>query len=262
MKRDSGEFFLLSGWEYTGDAPFERLRTRHWRATPGGFLQLIQDAWRNSATIKRAFAAFRPDTVYLNTVRSALLVLVCGIRFPGCRLILRDRDIRMPRLMPWLLRKGLRFEVSAISEMVAAKWHGVKVTIRENQLDEEAIRRTVPYQYPFKGPILIQVADFVPWKRHDLFLKMLAEAREKNPSIHGVIKGRVHTPEDERWLAEIRRLQSELGLDEALLIDTQDIPALPFIAGADTLVSCATDEPYGRAIQEARILGKRVIINS
>ena len=262
MKRDSGEFFLLAGWEYTGDAPFQRLHTRHWRATPGGFLQLLQDAWRNSATIKRVIAAFRPDTVYLNTVRSALLVLVCGIRFPGCRLILRDRDIRMPRIVRWLLKKRLRFEVSAISEAVAAKWHGVPVTIRENQLDEEAIRHTVPYQYPFKGPIMIQVADFVPWKRHDIFLKMLADARKKNPSIHGVIKGRVHTPDDERWLEKIQGLQKELGLKEALLIDTRDIPALPFIAGADILVSCAADEPYGRAIQEARILGKKVIFNS
>ena len=259
LKRDPSAAAVLSGWDFLGALPAYRLSTHHWRASLSGAWRLWRDVADNRPLLEEAFARFKPDALYLNTVRSALFVTLCGVETSGIRLVLRDRDIRMPLLLPRFLEARMPLEVVAVSEAVAAKWRKAPVRVEPNRLDEEVIRLTVPHRYPWPGPVVIQVADFVRWKRHDLFLKAFAEAHRSNPKLHGVIKGRIRTRDDARWHEAVLRLRARLGLEESVIVDTSEESALPYIAGGDILVSCAESEPFGRAMEEARILGKPVI---
>jgi len=228
------------------------LRSRHWSRSPLGLWQFLADRRRIGHRLRQAAGEWRPTIIHANTLRAALLVPRCLAReFP---LVVHDRDLRAPGLARRLVAAKAGCIV-AISEAVAAHWpNGCQIV--PNGLAVTEIARASPAS-EYSGQVAL-VADFVPWKRHDLFLQALAEVRKHHPEGKAVLVGRVRDG-DARWLERTRGLARKLGLDESVTFLTDVTCAWPHLAACRALVSCALDEPFGRTVVEALALGKPVV---
>ena len=79
---------------HAGLCPALKLATSHWRATLGGFLKYSWECWKNRGPLQEFIHSFKPDIIHCNTVRSALLL--CALPHLEARIIVHDRDLRMP----------------------------------------------------------------------------------------------------------------------------------------------------------------------
>ena len=248
--------------EQTRDAAFpcRTFTARHWPASLKGLWQYWQDSRAFVPLFDETVVNFKPCLIHANCIRSALL-LPAGCHLP---ILLHDRDIRFPFFFVRLVANRFsNLHVIAISPLVAEKWRGFlpddRLHIIPNGFDLQAIANTQPAAKNDSASFrLLQVADFSPWKRHDRFLSLLAQLRPQIPGLKAVIKGRIRDSQGEQLLNNLKRMASNLGLDDILSFNTADESALPEIAAADVVVSCSESEPFGRTIVEALALGKPV----
>ena len=244
--------------EMRGLCPALKLNTSHWRATLGGFLQYCLECWKNRAPLLKFIRQFKPDIIHCNTVRSALLL--CALPRLEAKVIVHDRDLRMPSLARHYVARKLSPFIVAVSSTVCEKWRGIVPddhrTILPNGFDLEAIAQTKP-ALPDAHDTIIMAADFEPWKRHRLLLEALALAQAKRLQLGVVLKGRVR-PASAEYLEKIRNHVKECDIKNVRFI-VDDTPALPWIASAQLLVTCSENEPFGRTAIEALALGKRVV---
>ncbi|MGN0878951.1 MAG: glycosyltransferase family 4 protein [Oligosphaeraceae bacterium] len=237
--------------------PVTRLpQTRHWRATPVGLLQLLQDRRRAAPLLAALRRDVRPHLVHLNTCRAALLCPELG---PDC--IIHDRDIRMPGVVPaWLARR--RPAVIAISAAVARKWQGrLEPVVIPNMFDLAALSaaasRAVRPSSPL--PTIVLAADFVSWKGHETLLDALAELHRRGLGFRAILRGRVRDCAGAALLAHVEaRLRAD-GLSEQVEVRSESGSALGELAAADVVVSASRNEPFGRTVVEALALGKVVV---
>ncbi|MBQ7176051.1 MAG: glycosyltransferase family 4 protein [Victivallales bacterium] len=238
------------------------IETHHYMPNLIGLWQLISDARRSRCKIKEAIVSFRPDTIFLNTMRSALFWICLRIR-TNAKVIVNDRDVRCPMLLPRMLEAFLHPMVLAVSRRVAFKWAFLpsdRLSVLPNIFDVDEIASVKPAVLPFKPGSLnvIMAADFTPWKNHVLLLRAMDIVRKKCPDAKCLLKGRVHTDKDAKYLIRLRRMLEKLGLQECVFINDNDEAALPYIGASDCLVSCSHLEPFGRIVVEALAMGKPV----
>ena len=248
-----------SGWSCV------KLATRHWPATLHGLWQFWQDRRKAIPILEETLSRFKPEVLHANGLRSAMLL--AGVRTLPCPVILHDRDVREPSLLLAPLIRRLAPTVVAPSSSVAQKWQGRlpkgRLHVIPNGFDLPSIRTTIPATLPYeKSPgdwTVLLAGDFLPWKRHGLFLEAVRLARQRAPELRTVMKGRVRN-QDSRVLQQLRqRLAETPELASCVFIDSTDAPALPYIASADLLVSCSQGEPFGRTIVESYALGRPVV---
>jgi len=242
---------LLESCQSLG-VPHCALRSRHWSRSPLGLWEFLVDRRRIGRRLRQVAGEWRPTIIHANTVRAALLVPKgLALQSP---LVVHDRDLRAPGLARRLVAAKASCIV-AISEAVAAHWPA-GCQIVPNGLAVADIARALPAA-EYTGQVAM-VADFVPWKRHDLFLQAFADVRKHYPGGKAVLVGRVRDG-DARWLERTRALALELGLGESVTFLTEATCAWPQLAACRALVSCALDEPFGRTVVEALALGKPVV---
>lgn len=232
--------------------------TRHWRATPGGLLQWLQDRHRVAPILAALRRDVRPHLVHLNTCRAALLCPGLG---PDC--IIHDRDIRMPGVVPaWLARR--RPAVIAISAAVARKWRGrLEPVVIPNAFDLPTLTAAAAQaRCPSSSgtlPTIVLAADFVSWKGHETLLDALSELRRRGLGFQAILRGRVRDREGAALRARVEaRLRAE-GLSEQVEVRSAAGSALGELAAADIVVSASRNEPFGRTVVEALALGKVVV---
>ena len=238
------------------------IETHHYMPNLIGLWQLFADARRSRNKIKEAIASFKPETVFLNTMRSALFWICLRMR-TDAKVIVNDRDVRCPSLLPRMLEAFLHPMVLAVSRRVASKWYFLpndRLCVLPNIFDVETIAATKPAILPFKPGSLnvIMAADFTSWKNHLLLLRAMDIVRKKCPNAKCLLKGRVHTDKDAKYLLLLRKMLEKLGLQDCVFINDNDEAALPYIAASDCLVSCSHLEPFGRTVVEALAMGKPV----
>ena len=244
------------------------IHARHWPANITGLFQFLSDR-RKAAHILRSIvpassvslcgenAAAPLALLHANTLRSALLLTSLPI---SCPVIVHDRDIHAPRLAVRYIAKKLNPTIIAISSTVAQKWRGIlpddSIHIIYNGFRLEEIRSAKPVQFPWDGPTIALVADFIPWKRHKLFIDAFALAKQRVPNLHAIIRGRVRSDDGQTYLDALRK--HSLGIQN-LSFATKAGTALGHIAASDMVVSCSENEPFGRTIIEALALSKPVV---
>lgn len=242
--------------------PHIAITSHHYMANPAGMCQLIADARRARGKVSDALATFRPDTIYLNTMRSALFWLCLRLR-TSAAVIVNDRDVRCPSFLPRLLDMFLHPRVLAVSRRVALKWSFLpneRLSVLPNVFDVEAIAATRPALLPFEPSALnvVMAGDFTPWKNHELLLRAMVIVRKECPDAKCLLKGRVHTSKDAKYLLRLRNMLDNMGLQNCVFINDMEEEALPYIAACDCLVSCSHLEPFGRTVVEALAMGKPV----
>lgn len=238
--------------------PVWQLDCRHWPASPRGLWQYWQDARHCRPVIAKVLQEFAPDIIHANCIRAALLMR----RFASMnQLIVHDRDLRMPRMVPWLL-KTVHPQIIAISQAVAAKWHDVvpaeRCEVVANAVAAPVVSESSSEEMTPPAEVAL-VADFVRWKNHGLFIEAMQLVHGMEPAVTAVIKGRIRDEDGRRYLDELRRDIQQRGLQDVVRLDDRQMSAAAVLTTASVVVSTAQDEPFGRTVVEALALGKPVV---
>ncbi|HAR65768.1 MAG TPA: hypothetical protein DCR55_06090 [Lentisphaeria bacterium] len=220
---------------------------RPWSRSVSGITNLMLDCARLRRQVATAIQATGCSLVYANGIRAGL---ICSLAVPsGIPLVYHHRDLGGPTLLLRRISEASARWIVA-SEFVRKSVCGVHkaVAVVPNGFSFASMS-AVPAEVPGAGPLVVMVADLVPWKRHDLFAASVALAREKIPQLRALVVGRERDAEQARVVRQ--------GLGEIEVIATAG--ALPYIAAADVLMSPTDVEPFGRTVIEALHCGTRVV---
>lgn len=121
----------------------------------------------------------------------------------------------------------------------------------------DEIRRD--WRLPPGVPLVGCVAQLVPWKRQDLFVRAGARLIAHLPDVRLLIVGSDLHGANARYVQELRRLAVHLGISERVIWAGQRPDIADVMAALDVLVHPATQEPFGRVVLEALALGVPVV---
>ncbi len=243
----------------------EHVRFRHWLRRPSGGLAFLWDGLRLRWAFRRLRRDRRIDLVHANTARAGLLACIGIPR--TVPMVVHDRDVRMPSATRRILARRVAC-VIALSETVAKTWARVpnaRLEVVPNGFDVESLREVspAPRLAALGGRFaVIQVADLVRWKRHDLFVEAMNRVCSQDAETRAVIVGRPLNPDGEAYLRELRSRVAALGLRDRIEFVTDCENAVPWIAAADLLVSTADSEPFGRVVVESLAVGTPVVVTA
>ncbi|MBP5320714.1 MAG: glycosyltransferase family 4 protein [Kiritimatiellae bacterium] len=231
------------------------------RGQRGGvnFFRTLKKLFSARDPIHEALKRFKPDIIHANSLTAFLAVK----RQKKIPMLCHVRDIRYP-VMPMRAVSHLADGIiaaspeieTALAETLSSRVFS-KIKIVTNGIDLEqfkpgdrlAARKTAGL--PERGPLIGMVAYFVPWKRHNLFLRAAATIRKRLPDAHFVIVGRDLLHEHREWIDELRGLSKELGLEEAVSWITNTSHVETLYPAMDLLIHPAVHEPFGRVVCEA-----------
>jgi glycosyltransferase involved in cell wall biosynthesis len=128
----------------------------------------------------------------------------------------------------------------------------VHVTANASQLRQQLM-------IPKQRLVLGIVGRLQPWKGQHRFICALDELRKRGHDVHGLIVGGDAwnlSPDYEPYL---RRLTSELNMNEAITFTGQVTDGAGFISAMDVLVNASMPEPFGIVLIEAMALGVPVV---
>jgi len=243
------------GWE------MRTFACRHWRKSPAGLWQMIQDT-RNFAWQSRLWRReFSPSIVYANGWRAGGLWLHSPWKELPC--LLQDRDLQTPALIRRHLARFVQGVVGA-TDCVLKPWQAVlpaeRCRMLPNGFDLAWLREQASGVRESDEFTAVLVADFVPWKNHRLFLEALAALRAEGMQAQGVIVGRCHAADDSVYLQSLQDYARRLGLEPNIRWLTDgSVSGVSAIVASSVLVSCALEESFGRTVIEALALGKPVV---
>jgi len=101
-------------------------------------------------------------------------------------------------------------------------------------------------------PVLLSVGAFVPWKKHEMFLDVIAILRLRIPNIVGLLVGSDTFGQNSSYETSLKQKAHLLGLNSGtlrMLQERGDVPDL--MMASDLLLSCSENEPFGRVLVEA-----------
>lgn len=111
-------------------------------------------------------------------------------------------------------------------------------------------------------PVIGMYSMLTPWKGQDVFLKGIAELRQRTDVPFRVILAGSAPDGDMAYPAELKRLARELGLDSLVEFRGHIRDVYPFLVTLDIAVHASiTPEPFGRVVAEAMICGVPVIVS-
>lgn len=205
----------------------------------------------------------RPDLVHANSAKAAF---AAGLAARGLRVpcLWHCRDLAPPgaRLLQFLA------PALAISRAVAASLPCPRrVRLLRNGIDlahfdparhpREASRACLGL--PPDPPLVAMVADFVPWKRHDLYLEAATRILRARPDVRFVVAGQDRR--DDPGLGDrLRARATALGLGEAVHWLGHCPDTAPVYAAVDVLLHPPAREPFGRVVCEALAMNCPVVV--
>ncbi len=245
--------------------PFRRFRkTLNPVSLLAAALNILGTAFRLAQIIRRE----RIDLVHAN---SATAHLVGGLAagWTGIPCIWHCRDlVDLGALEPWLARKATAIIAisDAVSRHLQRKQPIDQVETIFNAMDAAAFEARAGGVNPRPewgmnaGHYVVGMAgQFVPWKRHDLFLRAAARIAAAIPEARFVIAGGALFDADSTVEAGVVRLVRDLGLEGKVMLAGHRDDMAAVLKALDVLVHPAEREPLGRVILEALALGKPVV---
>ena len=118
---------------------------------------------------------------------------------------------------------------------------------------------------PGTGPLLAEIAQITPWKGQDVAIRALAQVRRQHPDARLVIVGDVKFAsrstryDNHAYLTELKRLVTELGLEDAVIFAGQQSDMPSVMAAIDVLLLPSWEEPFGRVVAEGMAAGTAVV---
>jgi glycosyltransferase involved in cell wall biosynthesis len=105
------------------------------------------------------------------------------------------------------------------------------------------------------------IAQIVPWKRHDLFLKAASILVPQYPNLRLLIVGKDPWGLHGGYYEELVRLSSEAGLKERVTFLGQREDVGTILAASDLAVLPSEKEPFGRVVVEAFWSGTPIVVS-
>lgn len=136
-----------------------------------------------------------------------------------------------------------------------------KVHLVHNGVDVDAYALAAPGAWKGAwgaGPTVGMVAQLIPWKRQDDFIRAMALVAKTYPDARYVLVG--EEPEGpSEYGVELRNRVREVGLERSIHFVgfCREMPAL--YADLDVVVLCSENEPFGRVLIEAMAAAKPVV---
>jgi glycosyltransferase involved in cell wall biosynthesis len=127
-------------------------------------------------------------------------------------------------------------------------------------IDSTAVRREFGLRPDV--PVISSISRLFPWKGHRLLLEALAKVSASGQPFKLVVVGEDDpraTPGGGSFLAEIKKLTSDLELDDKVIFAgfRQDVSAI--LAASDIFAMPSFEEPFGVVFLEAMTMGKPVV---
>lgn len=231
--------------------------------------------WRTAADLSRIAGAIDASIMYGNTVRATLYGQLAARRL-GSSFVWHMRDFWLSESAPrfgggdWLGKRaliGAATQVIANSEATARHLPASpKVTVVHNGVETArfldlatgpAFRASVGI--PADAPLIGMVGRLRPWKGQTRFVSMAARLAQRVPEAHFAIVGGTPLGESSDYLAELKALISNNGLDPVVhLVGHLDDPRPP-LAAFDVFVHPGDPEPFGLVTVEAMAAAKPVV---
>ena len=220
----------------------------------------LQGGWRE---INEIVDRVKPDIIHANSTPAMLYLL----RVRGVPAVWHVRDlVPLGIAGPLLYKRASRVAVisSTVRDEVQQYGGGEdKSVLLQPAVDTGHFR---PYEdkaalrkqlgLPADLPLLGMVAQFVPWKRHNLFLDALARLPEC--PWHAVLAG-ADLHHDETYCTLLRhRLTTPQYAGRVSWLPWQE-DAAPLLASLDVCVLTSEREPFGRVLVEAMACGVPVV---
>lgn len=247
------------------------------RDTPIAVAELAQ----MGLALRRATARHRVHLVHAVSMRAGIVAAICR-RLGGPPFVVYQHDVAPPgrvgqairalvdpvagrligcsdHILQSLRREGYRAPGEVLFEPV-----DVEAFASPNG-STAAVRAELA---PGPGPLIAEIAQITPWKGQDTAIRALAEVRRAHPRARLVMVGdikfaaRATRFDNHAYLAGLRQLIAELGLEDAVSFAGQrpNIPAI--MRAVDILLLPSWEEPFGRVVVEGMAAGRPVIATS
>jgi glycosyltransferase involved in cell wall biosynthesis len=244
-----------------------RLR-RSWRFP----LDWIQGA-RQVAALARTLDA---SLIHANTVRAAVVVSpATGIaRLP---MIWHMRDFWLSENRPrWILpdRAGKKLLLRSSAAIIANSFavasnlpESPKVNVVHNGVDTTNFDPLISggsfrkkYQIPENAPLAGMVGRLRPWKGQQNFIRTAAKVHAALPDARFIIVGgSALNPQDDDYPDRLKRLATELGLGDLVILTGHLDDIRPALAALDVFVHPGDPEPFGLVNLEAMAMAKPIV---
>jgi len=223
--------------------------------------------------IRRTIRELKPDLVHLNNGADTDAPGILAARVAGIPAVCHTRTFgRLPHAGVLVSRSVSRFICisSAVRDTLVSQ--GVaedRCVVVPNAVDLSRFDSRQVRAAPIRGEfgwddtamVFALVGRVVSWKGQDFFIRAIAEARARDPSIRGLIVGDGDsTAASGAFRANLESMIAELGLADAVAFSghRSDIPEI--MKGADVIVCASSQpEPFGRVIIESMAVGTPVI---
>lgn len=240
--------------------PVAEIPSYRGRRHPWYHLRNLIPRARATKSVAKIARRFKPDVIHANSIASGRIVAPLADTYP---FVFHVRDLRFPaRPMVRTARQAHRIVANsaAVDTFLSEVLHGSprsKLVRVVNGIDlsrfadhnSKQARQTCGL--PPTAPIVTMIAHLVPWKRHDLFLKMAQRILQSRPDVHFVIVGRDLLHEHATYRNTLRKLTTSLDLFNVVhwLEETHDVRDV--LQATTVLVHPTPDEPFGRVLCEA-----------
>jgi glycosyltransferase involved in cell wall biosynthesis len=249
------------------------------RLHPVGTARAVAEIGRLAVDVRRLARRTRADLVHATTIRAGLAAVQAGRRPP---VIVSLHDCLPPGPVTALTQRLVDARAAALlanSRYTARAWRGGRagppmrvaypaVDLARYRPPSDRAGTRVAVGLGGSGPILGVAAQITPWKAQATAIRALARVRERFADSQLILAGEAKfvaqsTRYDNRvYLASLRRLISELGLDSCVhfLGQRDDMPAV--LGAVDVLLVPSWEEPFGLVAVEAMAVGTPVVATS
>jgi len=225
-----------------------------------GFFITTAKLLRAPSTVSQIIRTVKPDIVHANSLTALLAVSKNSIRAP---VFWHVRDLHLPALVAREASKNVERVIAAseaideyLVDILSPRMLG-HIRVIRNGIDisrfssgnkSDARNR---FGLPQNVPVFGMIAHIIPWKGHDAFIQAAAVIRKQRPDAFFVVVGRDLFKEHGRYLAKLKGLVKQEGLEDCFKW-IHDLDAAEVILPAfDALLHPAQREPFGRVICEA-----------
>jgi len=219
--------------------------------------------------LRKIIASTAPALIHSNSA-TAHLYAASLAKKAGIPCAWHARDLRpLPFPAPMLCRKTDRIIAvsDAVSDLLAATgfsrpritriYNGIDPAAWQAQVTQRDVRSALGI--PAEGRVILLVAQFVPWKRHEDAIRALPRILEEEPAARLVLVGSDQFERHTELVGELKGLAQGLRIQDKVIFAGQRDDVADLMAAAELVVVPSDAEPFGLVALEAMSLGKPVV---
>lgn len=209
----------------------------------------------------------KPDVVHCNAIVGPPLLAVSRMR--GIPLV---QWVRVARMNGFADHLAFADRITAVSSFIAAivseeMVHTEKIRVLYDAVDVDRFSprtkpaRDVRQELGIAGNefVVLCIARFAPYKRHDVLAHAVAQVYRKHPNLRLILVGEAQRGYED-YHNRCMKLLQDLDLVTRTTVMEFDSDVLSIESAADAIVLCSEDEPLGTVVLEGMALGRPIVV--